>query len=145
MKLKTNTYVLIADSGKYLLLRNEGTWHTVDLRAVERAEHENPPTHEQGSDRPGRVPTTHKQYSAVADTDWHQLSKTRSAHELADRINALSDQPATKDIVLVADSSTLGIIRPLLSTQTKSFVRAEVAKDLTNHPLPRIEQILRSI
>lgn len=142
MKLESNSYVVIADSGKYLFLRNQGDADILDLRVVEHGVRDNPPTHEQGSDKPGRFPTSAKQYSAVTESDWHRLEKQHAGRDLANRINDLSEQLGLNSIVLVADPATLGRVRPLLSDRARSCVRTEIAKDLTHHPSPDIERIL---
>lgn len=144
MKLENNSYVVIADSGKYLFLRNQGDTDILDLRVVDHGEHDNPPTHEQGSDRPGRFPSSEKQYSAVSESDWHRLEKQRSGHDLANRINSLSEQLGPDTIVLVADPSTLGVVRPLLSDRARFCIKADIAKNLTHHTSPDIEHILAS-
>jgi protein required for attachment to host cells len=58
-----------------------------DLAVETVRQQENPPTREQGTDRPGRVhvrigPTR----SAVEDTDWHRLAEERFAVETGDAL-----------------------------------------------------------
>ncbi len=142
MKLKNNTQVIIADSEKYLLLRNQGDEDIIDLRVVEVETRANPPTHEQGTDRPGRLvtPTAHR--SAMENADWHKFEKNQAAKSLAKNLNNLEDGGEQRDIVLVADPSTLGNLRPELSDAITSRIVCEIAKDLTHHTLTDIEQII---
>jgi len=142
MKLKTSTHVIIADSEKYLILRNQGDEDIIDLRVVDSETRENPPTHEQGTDRPGRFPSPNSQYSAVSNVDWHLLEKEQSANDLAIRINALANSNEPFEILLVADAKTLGRVKPLLTPETAGRVSENISKDLTNHSIPDIEKIL---
>ena len=86
-RLKHGIWVVVADGEKALFLRNEGDATYPNLEVVREVREENPPTREQGTDRPGRFndgPSAHK--SAVADTDWHRVEKERFADEIADRL-----------------------------------------------------------
>ena len=72
-------------------------------------EQDNPPTREQGSDRPGRYndgPSVHR--SAVEDTDWHRLGKERFADEIAERLYKLAHRGDFDEIVLIAPPLVLG-------------------------------------
>ncbi|WP_276326193.1 host attachment protein [Bradyrhizobium elkanii] len=48
-----NALVLVGDGRKALLLRNEGDYQFPNLKAEAVFEDQNPPTHLQGTDRPG--------------------------------------------------------------------------------------------
>ena len=75
-KLKHGIWVVVADGEKALFLENRGDGLHPDFEVVREFAEENPPTREQGSDRPGRFndgPSAHR--SAVADTDWHKIAK----------------------------------------------------------------------
>jgi protein required for attachment to host cells len=54
-KIPHNALVFVGDGRRALFLRNEGDAISPNLRTEKVFEEENPPTHEQGSDRPGRV------------------------------------------------------------------------------------------
>jgi protein required for attachment to host cells len=56
---------------------------------VERIlEHDNPPTREQGTDRPGRSTMSPGAIrSAMEEVDWHHLAKERFAHEVAEALH----------------------------------------------------------
>ena len=80
--------------------------------------------------------------SAVQETDWHRLAKHEFAHEIASLLkqNALADR--FEQIVIVAPAVIMGELRKSLSEAVSSRIIAEVAKDLTRHPVPQIEKIL---
>jgi len=155
MKVKHATWVIVADSEKFIVFENQGEADLLDLRVRSHFEKQNPPTHEQGSDRPGRFPAphggadksaatplAHGRVSALAETDWHQLEKKNAALDLAKRINIWASRQDCSTIVLVADPKTLGIVRSDLSAATKRKLIGEIAKDFTNHPVAEIEQAL---
>ncbi len=45
---------------------------------------------------------------------------------------------------IVADPRTLGILREAYGDDLKSVIIAEIAKDLTNHPLDQIEAVINA-
>jgi protein required for attachment to host cells len=56
-----------------------------NLKTEQVFKDENPPTHEQGSERPGRVSKAleSSQRSAVEPVDWHQIEEHRFAKKVA--------------------------------------------------------------
>jgi protein required for attachment to host cells len=74
-------FVFVGDGRKALFLRNEGDEKFANFVTVNVMADENPLSHEQGSDRPGRAfQSAHSSSrSAVEITDWHQVEETRFA------------------------------------------------------------------
>ena len=143
MKLEHDTWVLVADGEKALFLRNEGDALHPHLQVVRELHQENPATHDQGTDRPGRFndgPNVHR--SAVQETDWHRIAKDRFADEIADLLYRFAHEGAFQKIVLVAQPQVLGEMRKKLHKEVNDRVKAEVAKTLTNHSIDQIEKIL---
>lgn len=143
IKLEHDTWVLVADGEKALFLRNEGDALYPNLQVVRELRHENPPTHDQGTDRPGRFndgPNVHR--SAVQETDWHRIAKDRFADEIADRLYKMAHKGTFERIVLVAQPQVLGEMRKKLHKEVNDRVKAEVPKTLTNHSIDQIEKIL---
>ena len=66
------------------------------------------------------------------------------AKQVAEQLNedALNNRYA--HLVLIADPTTLGRIRPLLHKETQSRLLADIAKDLTNAPLEDIQRTLQA-
>lgn len=142
--LANGTWVLIADGEKALFLRNVADGDDPHLEVVSAEERENPPTHEQGADRPGRMPDVGPGHrSALADTDWHALEKERFAEDLAEKLYKKAHAGAFDRIVIVAAPHVLGALREKLHKEVADKVVAEVDKTLTNHPLDEIERILQ--
>ncbi|MEE7504785.1 host attachment protein [Methylobacterium sp. C33D] len=135
-------YVLVCDGRKALVLRNEGGPLAADLRLQRGfAAPPNPPTHEQGTDRPPRVRLGGSR-SAIEQTDWHDLAERRFASEVAQVLDTVDPIPA---LVLVAPPRTLAELREVLSARLRSAIIAEVGKDLTKHPVDEIQRHLRPV
>ena len=143
INLKHGIWVLVADGEKALFLKNRGDTKYPNLEVVREMEQDNPPTREQGSDRPGRYsdgPSIHR--SAVDDTDWHRVAKERFADEIATRLYKFAHAGDFREIILVAPPLVLGELRKKLHKEVDERVSAEMAKTLTNHSVADIETIL---
>ena len=142
-KLKHGIWVVVADGEKALFLENKGDGLYPDFEVVRELSEENPPTREQGSDRPGRFndgPSPHR--SAVADTDWHRQAKERFAVEIAEKLYEAAHRGDFNQIILIAPPVVLGEMRKNLHKEVEAMVVAEYPKTLTNHPVPEIEKML---
>jgi len=142
--LKHGTWVLIADGEKALFLRNDLDEINPDLNVVRIEEQENPSDAEQGVEPPGRMEDTGvQQRSAMQEADWHQLAKDRFADELADLLYKYAHKSAFSRLVVVAPPRVLGELRKTVHKEVASRIVAEVDKDLTNHPLDKVERLLK--
>jgi protein required for attachment to host cells len=141
--IPTNALVMIGDGRKALFLRNRGTPRHVELITEGELGQDNPPTREQGTDRPGRTQDSMSgSRSALDETDWHQQAEQRFATEIADRLYQMAHDHDFEELVLVAPPKMLGDLRAVLHTEVATRVVAEVPKDLTGHPVPDIARLL---
>jgi len=142
-KLKDGTWVLVADSEKALILENRGSGDPPDLRVLRKTVQENPPNHEQGTDRPGRTQSSHGPgNSAYEETDWHELGKERFAGDLADLLYKHAHASTYAELVLIAAPEVLGNLRKALRKEVADRVVAEIPKGLTQLPLDQLEKRL---
>jgi protein required for attachment to host cells len=142
-KLAHDIWVVVADGEKALFLRNEGDAKYPNLQVMRELSEENPPTREQGTDRPGRYhdgPSAHR--SAVEETDWHRVAKERFAEEIAQRLYKWAHRGDFERLVIVAPPLVLGEMRQKLHKEVTDRVEAEISKTLTGHPVDQIEKIL---
>jgi protein required for attachment to host cells len=142
-KLAHDIWVVVADGEKALFLRNEGDAEYPNLQVMRQLKEENPPTHDQGTDRPGRFqdgPSPHR--SAAEETDWHRIAKERFADEIAERLYKYAHRGDFQKLVIVAPPLVLGEMRQKLHKEVSGRVEAEIAKTLTGHPVDQIEKIL---
>jgi len=143
IRLPKDGWVVVADGEKALFLRNEGDAKFPNLAVFREMEQENPPTREQGTDRPGRLsdgPSSHR--SAVAETDWHRFAKEQFAREIAGRLYQFAHKGAFDHLVLVAPDRILGELRRELHQEVTRRIIGEVDKTLTKHPVGEIEKLV---
>ena len=140
MDVPYKTWIVVADGEKYLVLMNRGDSEYPVFKVLDHKEIDNPPTHEQGTDAPGRYEGSGAGRSAVEQTDWHRLGKERFAESLADKLNNWARADRYDRLILCADPRSLGQIRESLYDGVKSRLLGEIARDLTDHPVDQIEQ-----
>lgn len=142
-RIPHNACVLVGDGRKALFLRNEGTELAPRLKVENVIVHENPATHEQGTDRPGRAFVgMSDRRSAVEQTDWHQLTESRFARDIAATLNAIALAEAETTFIIAAPARAMGDLRLHLHANVKQRLLAEVTKDFTGHPLAEIQRHL---
>jgi protein required for attachment to host cells len=136
--------VFVGDGQKALFLRNFGDEKLLNLIAERVFTDKNPPTHEQGSDRPGRgfKRAATNRRTAMEETDWHELEKSRFADRVAFAMDQLVRAEKAKAVIIVAPPRTLAELRHALHADVKRRIIAEVDKDLTKHPVWDIEKHL---
>jgi protein required for attachment to host cells len=136
--------VFVGDGQRALFLRNAGDSTLPNLTTERVLTDANLPTHEQGTDRPGRVfkrAGTNRR-SGVETTDWHELEKERFAKRVASALEDMVRREKVKAIIIVAPPRTLAELRNALHADVKSRVVAEIDKDLTKFPIGEIEKHL---
>ena len=144
LKIPHNALVFVGDGRKALFLRNDGDAISPNLRTEKVFEEENPPTHEQGSDRPGRVgeAALGGRRSAVEPTDWHDIEEHHFARKVATAMEQMVRTSKAKVLIVVAPPRTLAELRNVFHSDVKACVVAEINKDLTNLPVGEIEKHL---
>lgn len=144
MIIRNKALVLVADGKRYLLLRNVGSLDKPVLAFEGGGEQENPATHEQGSDGPGRTSGGNGSgRSSMEQTDFHQLEEDRFAAEIAQMLGKLAESDDFAELIVVAPPRTLAEMRRKFDRKVAQRVVAEVAKDLTKHPVDEIVSILQ--
>lgn len=136
--------VFIGDGERALFLRNKGDRKFPNLVTERVVADNNPPTHRQGADRPGRTfkRAGTNQRSAVETTDWHRIEKERFARRIGDSIEQLVRAQKVKALIVVAPPRTLAELRLAFHPDVKRCILAELDKDLTHLPVYEIEQHL---
>jgi protein required for attachment to host cells len=136
--------ILVCDGRKALFMRNEGDEKFPALKVARvLAGAPNPPTHLQGTDKPGRVlDRASGRYSNVQQLDWHTLAEADFAHEIAAALEVRLEAHDFDKLIIVAPPRTLAELRASLSEKVQKTVIAEHHKDLTKHPVHEIERLL---
>ena len=96
---------------------------------------DNPPTHEQGTDRPGRAfPSAHAiGHSAVETTDWHEIEKDRFAQRVSAALEDVVRKRAAPALVIAAPPRILADLRHALHPDAKARIVAGIDKDFTKN------------
>ena len=143
IRLPHRAVVFVGDGCKALFLLNEGDGLKPRLKVQQVFEDENPPTHEQGSDKPGRALSgTEPNRSAMEQTDWHDVEKHRFARTVAGALDRLLRELQTERLVIIAPPRTLADLRRSFSPTVQKSIVAELAKDLTGLSVSDISQYL---
>jgi protein required for attachment to host cells len=143
IRLPHRAVVFVGDGRKALFLLNEGTGIEPRLKVRQVLEDENPPTHEQGSDRPGRALSgSEPNRSAMEQTDWHDIEKHRFARAVTSALDRLVEELQAERVVIVAPPRTLADLRRSFSPAVEKLIVAEIAKDLTGLTASDISQHL---
>lgn len=144
MLIPKDTLVLVGDGRKAMFLRNKGGAGHPDLFADQVMEQDNPPTHEQGTDRPGRHEgPAGAPRSAVEQTDWHQQAADRFAAQVAQVLYKRAHEHDFERLIVVAAPRTLGTLRSAFRKEVAQKVTAEIPKDLTSKLPAEIGQMLK--
>jgi protein required for attachment to host cells len=144
IQIPHDAIVFVGDGRKALFLRNHGDEKFLDLKTERVFVDENPPTHEQGTDRPGRTfSSMGPGRSAVEQTDWHNLEEHKFTRTVADALEKFVRERKPKALIIAAPPRTLADLRRALHDSVKGFITAEINKDLTKEPVYEIEKHLK--
>ncbi|MCK0166611.1 host attachment family protein [Jannaschia sp. S6380] len=142
--LKNGTMVVVTDSEKALFLVNRTDAEDPNLEIVRKDEEENPRDREQTANRRGRVQeSAGSGVSAYDETDFHELQKERFAADLADKLYKMAHSGRFSSLVIVASPQVLGVLRDEMHKEVSDKVIAEIPKTLTNHPVNKIEKLVK--
>ncbi|MXP29446.1 Host attachment protein [Porphyrobacter algicida] len=136
MKIAHGTLVVVADGTRLLLFRNEGDRKYAVLETLTHQQQDNPATHEQGTDTPGR---THSRIGASSssydETDWHQQAEDSFAQHAAATLEkmAITAPDAGIIVIVIAAPRTLGELRKHYGRETAERLIAEIDKDIAGH------------
>ena len=143
LAIKPGEWIVVCDGGKALVLENAGDEKFPNLKTRDTFQHDNPKTHEQGADKPGRAQDSMSpSRSSVGQTDWHDQAEQAFLNDLAAHLARAVEAHQVPSIVMVASPRALGMIRPAYTHGLKAAVRAEIPKDLVKLPVYEIEKHL---
>jgi protein required for attachment to host cells len=150
MIVEHGTLVVVADGGKAVIYRNAAHEGLAKLEMVETLDPKHASfTRDVGTDRPGRTHTAGGGRTAVNGPDYHEQAEQEFAKHLASYLDQLLGPHAhgadPKKLVLFASPRFLGMIRPAYSARVKAALKSEIAKDLLEAPVSRIEHALTEL
>ncbi len=141
MSFPNNTQVLVVDGRKMLFFRNHGDASQIDLRTETHEEREDASDREMKSDQAGQS-SAGTVGGTMGETDYHQQEEDRFAVHAAELLRKQTLAGDTHPLVIVAAPKTLGVLRSKLHKEVEKRIVLELAKDLTNQPVPAIEKAL---
>jgi protein required for attachment to host cells len=136
----TRTWILVADGGRARILEALGRGRDLHIVGGSDATLDNPPSHQQGRDKPSRV------YESVGETrhaveprqDPHRALETIFASQLGAMLANYAENRSFDQLVLIAPPVMLGDLRRFLQPHVRERVVAEIDKDLTKTPSSQI-------
>ncbi len=129
--IPAHTLVVVADGTGARLFRNRGDERDVSLHQVELRELVNMDDDGPAGSMPG-------------ESTGQQIDEATFAKQLAHALNDGAVKQQYEQLVLIADPTTLGRMRPLLHKQVQARIITEIPKTLTNAPVQDIERALRA-
>lgn len=143
LRIGQGEWVVVCDGAKALVLENAGDEKFPNLKTKEVYEQDDPPTHEQGTDAPGRsINSVDGRRSAMEQTDWHTQAEDRFLRKLVGRLEAAVNAGTIKSLIVVAPPRALGVLRRAYSHNLRAALRAEIDKDFVKLPVYEIEKHL---
>ena len=140
MKAKT-TWILIADGAQAKVFEHTGPGK--GLRALEDLQFEQEPLQAQEimADRPGRsFASAGSARSAMEySSDPVAVRERRFVEKVAEELDKHLRKGEFERLIVAAAPTALGDIRPAFSKALKAAIVAELPKDLTNIPTPKLE------
>lgn len=146
MRVPHDALVLVADGRKSLFLRNEGDGEFLNLVVEDQRAHIDLKDRELKSDAPGRsFSSVGARRSAVDEADYHQIEEDRFASETAALLAERAQANGFEQLIIVAPPRTLGELRQHYDKAVEAKIVAEVDKDLVNHPIDKLEGVLKAL
>ena len=143
MQLPHDAVVLVADGRKMLFLRNQGDALNPNLIVEHAEEQANPADRDQTTDDAGRASSPQgASQSSMDRADAHQVEENRFAASTADLLKRRALGNEFERLIVIAPPRTLGELRKHYHKEVSNRITAELAKDLTGHPVPDIERAI---
>lgn len=145
MRIPHDSYVLVADGAKMLFFRNEGDADNLNLTVLAAEQQADLYDRDIKTDTAGQKPAgVGPGGSTAGEADFHRQAEDQFAAEAAERINRAALANEFERLIIVAPPKTLGELRKHYHKQVQGRIAAEIAKDLTGHPVDRIESVLQN-
>jgi protein required for attachment to host cells len=146
MRISHDTLVLVADGRKSLFLRNEGDAEHLNLVVEDQHGHVDLADHELKAGAPGRsFASVGSRRSAIEETDYHQMEEDRFAADTAALLSKRAHANGFEQLIIIAPPRTLGELRRHYDKAVESRIVAEVDKDLVNHPIDKLEGVMKAL
>ena len=143
MKLAPETWVLVCDGQKFVILENKGDEELLNLKTVDHGEVDRTDLQTEGLERPGRFPGFGARRGAGEMVSIHDLAEHRFTVELADKLDTLAKSDRFRQLVVIADKKTLGTLRRSFSEHVTDRIVGEFGNDIAHVSTFDIEAYIR--
>ncbi len=143
MAIPNQALVLVTDGRKLLFLRNHGDENQIDLRTEAHDEREDRKDHEIKTDSAGsQGQRWGDARPAMDETDFHQQAEDRWVKEAAEELKKRAVRNDFEALAIIAPPKALGVLRKELHKEVERRVVATFNKEMTDRPIPDIEDLL---
>ncbi len=142
MKLAPETWILVSDGQKYLVLENKGDQDIISLQTVAHGEADPSDLSADGLERPGRFKAFADRRGAGEITNIHDIAEQRFVADLATKLDDWAQKGRYSALVIIADKTTIGVLRSRLTDHVKERLIAEIGRDIVHQTTPEIEAFI---
>jgi protein required for attachment to host cells len=141
--LEQDTWILVCDARKALILCNTGDQVFPKLVMRETLEHPDPLQHELGTDEPGRVFSGKGgRRATIEPRDFQAEAEEAFLKTVAGDISRRVASGEIKKLIVVAPPRAMGMLRHDFSAAVRAVIKAELEKDYVRQPIHEIERHL---
>lgn len=144
----TRTWVVVADGDQAKIFEHDGPGKGLHAVKDLNLEQDHLKAQDIMADKPGRAYSSAGPGSRAAvdyRSDPVAERERRFVERLADLLDHKHRDGAFDRLVIAAAPAALGDLRPALSVELKGIVLAELSKDLTNLPIPKLAEHLEGV
>jgi protein required for attachment to host cells len=143
MALPNQALVFVGDGKKMLFLRNHGDQNQIDLRTEAHDERDDAMDRDLKTDAPGtQSPRVGIGRDTMAETDFHQQEEDNWVKEAADKLKRRALRNDYDALAIIAPPKALGVLRKELHKEVEKRVVLTLNKEMTDRPIPDIEELL---
>jgi protein required for attachment to host cells len=143
MPLPHQALVFVTDGRKSLFLRNQGDENQIDLRTEAHDEREDRKDHEIKTDSAGSSKQSFGYgRPALGETDFHQQEEDRWVKDAAEELRQRAMRNDFEALAIIAPPKAWGVLRTELHKEVERRVVATFNKEMTDRPIPDIEDLL---
>ncbi|HWA18081.1 MAG TPA: host attachment protein [Devosia sp.] len=142
------TWIVVADGAQAKIFENDGPGKGLRPLPDLNREQDHLQAREIMADKPGRSYSSAgpgSRSSIEYHTDPVEVRERRFVEDLAGRLEASRADGAFQRLVIAAAPNALGDLRPALSEAVRKTIVAELPKDLTNVPIPKLTEHLDGV
>jgi protein required for attachment to host cells len=137
--------IVVCDAQHAHIYRNTGTAQSPALAFMMGFEQKNPPSSQQGTDKPGTAfGSALGRRSHMDETDYHRQREKLFSHDIVRALSDLQTQKKLDKFILIAPPRMLALLRDNMPQSLKAITCAEIDKNLTKHPTDKIVDLVNS-